>query len=313
MYIRTLARLLSVMSNGDAGGGGGGGANGGDASGGGGSASGDAGGGNPFGGAKGGASGGAGGNGAGGAPGGTGAPYYPEKLPDHLRGANERETLDKLFGAYSGMREEISKRGTVPKDANEYQLAVPDDVAKVLGSDLSKDRSAQIYRQIALKHGLTDKQAVGLFSDFMSEQVGAGLIKTVDPRAEARKVLGNGAAGLSDDQVMDKAAERWQTLQDQIGGLVANKSINDGMAAAAKQLTNTADGMLLLETMFAKMGERGINTGGNGGQGGGITKADLDKRWNDPRTDPRHPQYDKAFADETDRLGREFFGSGKAA
>ena len=51
--------------------------------------------------------GGAGGQATGGE--GSPSPYRPEGLPDHLYGASDRETLDKVFGAYKPAREAIAR------------------------------------------------------------------------------------------------------------------------------------------------------------------------------------------------------------
>lgn len=255
---------------------------------------------------KGGAGSGDNAGGAGGAQ-----PYFPQNFPDHLKGANDRETIDKVYGAFSGAREAMSKNGTVPKESKDYQLALSDDAAKVLGADLSKDRTAQIYRTLAHKHGLTDKQATSLFREFMDEQISSGVITVLDPIKEAKTILGDAAIGRSDDEVKDLAGQRWNTLKSQLEGLAMSKKISPEMQDAAKQLMDTAHGVLFLETLIKMTGEHGIQTGGTAG-GGGITKADLDARINDPRANPHHPKFDQVFADETDRLGRAFY-NGKAA
>lgn len=235
------------------------------------------------------------------------APYYPESFPDHLKGKDERETLDKVFGAYSGMRDSLSKRGTVPKEAKDYKFELSENAAKVIGGDLTKDRTVQIFRTIAHKHELTDKQAAAVFRDFNDEMLGTGLIQVLDPNKEARAILGDAAVGRSDQEVMEMASQRWQTLASRVDGLVNSKAISPEQAAAAKAMMDTSHGVLFLESMFKMSGEHGLQTGGHGAGSGGITKAELDKRINDPRGNPMHPLYDKSFEEETNRLGEEFF------
>lgn len=237
-----------------------------------------------------------------------GAPYHPQGLPDHLRGTNDRETIDKVLGAFSGLRTEMSKRGTVVKDAKDYKLALSETASKVIGNDLSKDRSVAVFRSVALKHGLTAEQASGLFSDIMDENIAAGIVKTIDPMKEAKAILGDAAVGRNDQDLMAEASRRWQALNDRVDGMVAGRQISEDQAAAAKQLMETANGVLFLETMFKRAGEHGLQPGGQSGAGG-ITKADLDRRINDPRANPMHPKYDPAFEAETDRLGRAFYSA----
>lgn len=242
-----------------------------------------------------------------------GQPYFPQNFPDHMRGGNDRETIDKVFGAYSGLREELSKRGTVPKEPKEYNLALSETAAKVLGADLSKDRSSQIFRNLAHKHGLTDKQASGIFGEFMDEQLAAGVIKVIDPIAESKLIVGDGAVGRTDDEVKGMAAARWQAVMDQIQGFVNDKSVSAEGAAELKKIADTGHGVLALEALLKATGEHGLQPGGAGG-GAGITKEELDKRINDPRCNPMNAKYDPAFEAETDRLGRAFYNAqGKAA
>lgn len=242
----------------------------------------------------------------------SGQPYFPQNFPEHMRGGNDRETIDKVFGAYSGLREELSKRGSVPKEAKEYNLALSENAAKVLGADLSKDRSSQIFRNLAHKHGLTDKQASGIFGEFMDEQLAAGVIKVIDPIAESKLIVGDAAVGRTDDDVKGMAAARWQAVMDQIQGFVNDKSVSAEGAAELKKIADTGHGVLALEALLKATGEHGLQTGGSGG-GAGITAAELDKRINDPRGNPMHPKYDPAFEAETDRLGRAFYNAQEKA
>ncbi|MGL4397635.1 MAG: hypothetical protein ACRCS9_13930 [Hyphomicrobium sp.] len=268
-------------------------------------------GGNPFGaaaaaGAGAGAAAAAAAAGAGGGP----QPYFPEKFPDHLRGASDKETIDKMFGAYSGLRTDMAQRGSVPKDSDGYTIEVSEDLQKVFG-DLSKDRGVGIFKTLALKHGLTDKQAAGFFQDYHAEALSAGLVKTVDLAAEAKKLAGNAGNGKTPEALKAEAAQRWETSIDWLDGLVAAKTLTAEQAAIAKSIGETADGVLFLEAMAGMSRERGLGTGGQGG-GQQLTKADLDQRNNDPRNQPFSGKFDQKFHDETTELWKQFYaGSGK--
>ena len=235
---------------------------------------------------------------------GAGQPYYPDKLPEHLRGASDRETLDKVFGAYSGFRDEQAKRGAVPKTADEYKLELSPE-AKATFGDPASDPRAKIFKSLAHKHGLTDKQAAGVFAEFHAEMIGQNLVPKFDPAAEIEK-LAAGKAGLNAEQKRQEAASRWKGAVDWADGLVAQKTLSKEQATLIKAVAETADGVMLIEALRGLSREHGLQTGGAGTQTA-LTKADLDRRTADPRNSPFAAGYDPAFRAETDRLYQQFY------
>jgi hypothetical protein len=231
-------------------------------------------------------------------------------LPDDLRGTTDRETMDKLWKRASGLREEMSRRGAVPEKPDGYKLELTDDARAVFG-DPDKDAATKIFRTIAHKHGLTDRQASGLFSDFHSEMIAGDLVKPVNVMDEARKLLGPEASGLTSDQLRAKAGERWAGSVEWLNGLEASKVLSPNEALLAKAVLETADGITLFEKLKVAMREPGIKTGG--GPAPQMTREQLDARNNDPRGNPRDPRYDANFEKETERLFREFYGTKAAA
>jgi hypothetical protein len=233
------------------------------------------------------------------------AGYIPDKLPAELKGSTDRETIDKLLGAYSGQATELTARGTVPKEPKDYKFELSPDLVKVFG-DPEKDRGTQIFRNVAHKHGLTAEQAAGVFSEFHGQMLADGVIKPFDIVAEGKQLLGSQAAGLTPVQIETAATQRWQTANSWIDGLEGSKVLSKEQAVLARGLIENAAGIQLMEALKGMTRETGAQ-GGNGVPTGGISKADLDARANDPRSNPMMPQYSKAYADETEALFKGFY------
>ncbi len=244
------------------------------------------------------------------APTATPGAYYPDKLPDHLRGASDRETIDKLHQNWTDLRGELSRRGTVPAKPEDYKLNMSEELRKVYG-DPSKDKGSQIFRSLAAKHKLTAEQAAGIYEDWHAELLSQGVYAPIEPMAEAKKLLGGEVVGKSDQQIMQAAAGKWKDAVDWIDGMVGQKSLTPELAMLAKGLLETADGINLIGVFRAGMREHGVQPSGQ--SAAGLTKQQLSDRNNDPRGNPRDPRYDAAFEQETQRLFREFYGAGTKA
>jgi hypothetical protein len=234
-----------------------------------------------------------------------GSPYFPDKFPDHLRGQTDKETIDKLFGAFSGFRDEAAKRGAVPKEPAEYKLALRDDLTKVFG-DPEKDPLVPIFRTMAHKHGLTDKQAAGFFEDFHAEVLAQGKVKTVDPMAEARALVGDQAARMTPQEIAAEATKQWKATVDWIDGLTGAKVLSTEQSAKLKAIAEDADGVKAINALRVLTREQGLQPGGDGSRG--LTVDDLNARLADPRNDPFHPSHQPAFYAETQRLFQTFYG-----
>jgi hypothetical protein len=104
------------------------------------------------------------------------AAYRPDGLPDHLFGANERETIDKLHKAYSGARDAIAKYGEVPKDAAGYVFE-PGEAIKPYVENLDKDPLFGKIRASAHKNGVPAKVFNGFLNDVMAEMVAGDMVQ----------------------------------------------------------------------------------------------------------------------------------------
>lgn len=230
---------------------------------------------------------------------------WAKDLPEHLRAATPEETIARLAAAYSGARTELGKRGEVPKAPADYKLELAPELAKVFG-DPSTDKGTSIFRTLAHKHGLTDKQAAGIFAEYHQQMVADGVVKPFDLDAEMKKLLGTDAAGLNPEQLRSKANERYTDTVKWIEGLEGTKTLTREEGGLARALAEEASGIHLLAKLRGLSKESGLQTGGQ--PGGQMTREQVDARINDPRNDPRHKDHSPAFSEETMRIAQSFFG-----
>lgn len=256
---------------------------------------------------------------AGGQPGGQnngqGAqPYRPEGLPDHLVGKDERETIDKLYGAVKGFREQQGDRGAVPKTPNDYKLEASDKL-KPYVANFDKDPVFTATRDIFHKAGITDKQFNAVVGPWLEKLIEGGLVDApVDAKAQLRS-LAPAAFEKSDDATKEAEATKrmnnnlaWVDVAKAQGlwpaGPDGKSEIADFFAAAL-----TADPRAHKAVEWLRGQNAEPRPALNGGQNvGGVSQQDVLNRQNDPRNDPRNSKYEKAFAVETDRLSKMVFG-----
>lgn len=290
MNIFELLRLLPLRApEGGGGGGGDGGAGGG--------------GGNGDGGA------GSGGNGDGGAGGGGGnepSPYRPDGLPEHLAGASDKETIDRLHDAYSGARRELSTRGVPPENVEEYTLDLAGTPAEhlAIGAD---DPALTSFRGLAKEFGLT-KEQFGIVPKFLAQAVESGLIdKPMSPQELAASLApadfrGDDAARIAAGEERQRQAGAFATL------FAANHKLDDAARLELQSLTYSPAGLAVLEAMNKAGMQTSVQTGGAGASG--VPSADdLRRRQADPRNDRTSPKYDPNFAKQTRELYKQVHGN----
>lgn len=96
------------------------------------------------------------------------APYFPENLPDHLKGTNERETLDKMAKALQGYRERDTAR-QVPEKAEAYQ-AFPDTLPEAVKPHVETLKGDPLFERISAK-ALELKMPVNDFQTLTTEML----------------------------------------------------------------------------------------------------------------------------------------------
>lgn len=188
-------------------------------------------------------------------PAGASTPYWPEGLPETLnalKGANDRETIDKLAG-------KIKDAPAAPAKAEDYKLALPEEFTKRYG-DLSKDPVVPIWRQIAHKNGMTETQFNGAISELYSELSSKGLIEEpIDPKTELEKLMPKHGAEASR---VAQASARINGVAGGVNGLVTRGVLSKTEGNMVLALAATADGVVTLEKLFKSMGEHGLQGGG---------------------------------------------------
>lgn len=239
---------------------------------------------------------------------------FPDGLPDHVKGKDYPETVDKLWGAYKGWRDEVATRGQVPKTADEYQISYPDDVRESFG-DLAKDPTVRSLLGVLHESGVTDKQVQAFLPKFLAEELKAGRgvgANRLDPVAEAKALLGDEGKSLQPEQLKAKASERQSAALEWVAGLKRANTLPEKSALLLEAFAETADGVKLIEGLRGmERTEHGPQLGGQGG-GTAITRDELRERNADPRGNPNSPKFEPGFAKETERLYQQMY-KGKAA
>lgn len=242
--------------------------------------------------------------------------FRPEGLPDHLLGKTNEETLTNVFKAFDGLRRNEGERGAVPKDAAGYKLDFGDKV-KPYVTNFDKDPVYKETLAIAHEAGLTDKQLNKFLPKLLEKMVDGGLVEApVDANAQLLSLAPPGQ--YADDKAKSAAAAK--RVNDNIAWVDVAKSdehktfgsnskqIGEFLAAA---VASDPRAHLAIEWLRGKENPVGpaINLGGGGGGGGGgLSDADLQARLNSPKNNPNHNEFDRAYAQETDRLYQQRYG-----
>lgn len=239
----------------------------------------------------------AGGNPAGNPAGGEGPTgYWPEGVPETLagfRGKTDKETIDALTAHAT----QASERGQVPKDAKDYQFQASEDFTKRYG-DLAKDKVLPLWRDVAHKNGLTDKQFSGAIQGLFEQMAEKGLLpQPPDLQAELRKLepkFGDPSRRARDAQ------QRIQGVVDNITGLVTRDVLTKVEGnVLMRALASTGDGVIMLEKLFGAMGkEHGLQGGGSSGAAPSMD--DVRAKMKDPRYDSGSLKYDPKYRRQVD-------------
>ncbi|MFA7504286.1 MAG: hypothetical protein WCZ28_06270 [Burkholderiaceae bacterium] len=190
-----------------------------------------------------------------------GQPYFPDGLPEMLRGTNDRETIDKLT-------KEISGRPQPPATPDEYKLELPEDLAKKVG-DLENDQVLKLWRGVAHELGLSNAQFQDAFVKLHEKMSEAGLLEEpVDYDQEIEKL----APKAGDPKVrMQQAAQRVNAIANTVKDWQTRGVIDKSDAVILSLMYATADSVKAFEKVMKLIpGEHGVQGGGAGG-GDGLT------------------------------------------
>lgn len=193
----------------------------------------------------------------------------------------------------------------MPEAPEKYTFTPAEAVAPYL-PDVANDPVMKVAQQAAHKHGLGDKQFSAFVNEFMGGLVSGQMLEDPFSAEKERAIV---AGDVQDPAARAKKAD--QVATDTIAFI-------DAMQAQGKIPKETADwakgrtdrGHFLNFVQAMRAGTPGLELGGQGTPGA-VTMADLQKRQADPRNQFGGPQYDAAFAAETDRLYRNVIGDGE--
>lgn len=184
------------------------------------------------------------------------AAYYPEGLPETLRGASDKETLDKIT-------KHLGEMPKPPAAATDYKWTPAKEIAAIVG-DPANDKVVPLFQAAALEHGLSQAQFDGVINSFYGRMMQAGLVAApVDVNAEFTKL-----GGTTGDAASRIAAgqSRVMAIVTDIDGLATRQEITAAEAKALKGAMASADSMIAIEKLLAKIpGSRGPQNGGDAG------------------------------------------------
>lgn len=188
------------------------------------------------------------------------APYFPEKLDEKLRGATDRETIDKLVEALGGVPK-------APANVDGYKLDLTAEQKQRFG-DLDKDPAWGVVREAALKAGVPAATLQSFFIETYGSLVAKGLMpKPLDLASEAAKLA---PAGERDGQaVMRAAAQRVVAIANDIVATGQQAGLTD---QATNRLLGwvyqSADNAIAMEKLLGQIRRgSGVASGGPAGTG----------------------------------------------
>lgn len=217
-------------------------------------------------------------------------------LPEQFRDDDPAKALEKVFGAWKGMRDKLAKGGEVPEKPDGYEVKIPSGKEKFF-PDAEKDAGMKVFREAAHAAGLSqegfDKLTQSLVDGMAREKM---LVEPMDFEAERNKL----------DPDPEKALQRVQAADAWISALAAgtdgagNPKLSPEMKMEAEMLLESAGGVELVE-YFMGMKTSGPSLG-NEEPGGGYSAED----WERDRRDDRYGKDDK-FTRRVDEMGKQLF------
>lgn len=221
--------------------------------------------------------------------------HTPEGMPDHLRGESDQETIDKLYAAYAPLRAEQSKGK--PEKVEDYAAVEFSDEFKAGHGNLEERDSdtMTLVREVALETGMPTDVFAKFVPALLERAVSGGLIeKPLSIEGEHEK-----AGGAENYQ------RRLSDLDQKFEGLKAQGKFTDEEVAEAKLLYVTADGLSVVEKIFALAAERGVDPGGSDLPADLSTKEQVLAAMEDERYDSTSQKYDTKFVERVRAAARK--------
>lgn len=233
-------------------------------------------------------------------------PDGQNEIPEQFRGKTPEETAQKLFTAWKGFRDKEAARGPTPQDAAGYAFQPGEELAGFMGeAKVTDDPAFKLASEIALKHGIPAKAMAELTEGVMLQSIKA--ITGGDWTAQSEFA---DLAGSKDAVAIDAAKPRFIEANAFVMNVVERAKLDKATAAEAASFAASAAGVRFVEALRKMTGATGPVPGDNPGGVPSITREDLRARLADPRNDPAHPSFSRAFRTETDRLYKQLFPTG---
>lgn len=226
-----------------------------------------------------------GGDGAGDGQGQSDGVYRPEGLPDDLVGESDKATIDKLAA-------KLAASPAAPDTVDGYgELIFGDDFVKAFGAPAGDDKALSLARDVALKAGMPADMFQAFVPGLLEAAVKGGLIeRPFDLNKEIEAAGGQ--------EAFDKAEAE---LSGRLKGLEAQGKLEAAGVAELQGTLTTAAGQKAMTSLFAMLGERGIDTGKGQSTGAKYaTKADIEAAMADDRYNTKSLKFDQRYADEVD-------------
>lgn len=231
------------------------------------------------------------------------APYRPEGLPDHLVGKNEKETLDKVFKAYGGARNELAGKKGIPDKVDDYKLDLPEEISKVLikPGDDGKDPVWEHMRTVFHKRGITSEDAVAIVGELVSQF----------PVLNGEGAAGEGEAGVDFDYKSLGGTDKAKPIVDGatvfLDGLKNSGKLSEKAVAELKILTTFTEGLTAVNELRGLLGDKAvpITLEGQNTDEGDITEAKLNEMMQDPKY---WKEKDPAYIDQVTKGFQQLYG-----
>lgn len=209
--------------------------------------------------------------------------YRPEGLPDHLFGTDDKITIDNVFKAYKGAREELSGKKAVPAKIDDYKIELPDEVSSKIirpGAD-GKDPAWEHMRGVFHKMGISGEHVATIVSEFASTFGG-------ENSGESADFSFTSLGGAEKAQVMIDGHRTF------LSGLKQSGKLSEKAAADLELMTYYSEGLETLNELRVLLGDKPIPPKMEGsGSGSGVkTQEDLnammkdERYWRDGKKDP---------------------------
>lgn len=225
--------------------------------------------------------------------------YKPEGLPDHMLGKDEKETLDKLFKAYKGARDELAGKSPLPEKLEDYTIELAEEDARRFlnpGED-GVDPVFEVFRKSAYEQGIPAEKAAKFVKNVYEEITATAAeenkkmdasFETFGGEAKAKAVIDANAAWIS-------------ALENQ--GVLSKEEADD-----MKLHTQYGAGLRWIDKIRQSLGgEKAIPVNLDGDpQSGKMTEAELHAMMKDERY---WKTKDKAYVEKVTKKFQEFYGS----